>query len=265
MLFSKLFFCLAALLVLGTVPAHAAEEKNMSGHDLAVMMDAVDNSTDSYSLGHMTIVRGSKTLKRTFETYTKVMKPNKEEERNLFVFNEPAEVKGTIYLEWTYAGLDKEDDLWVFLPSENLVRRISGSSMYSSFMRSDLANEDLQNLDDVEEYDYTLLGSETVDGTDCYILERRAKAGKDTQYSRHKQWVRKDNLLRRKMEFYDKKDKLLKTMYFDECAKIDGIWTTTKARIVRADGKSVTYIDWSDIKYNLGLKDERFDHSQLHR
>lgn len=261
----RLGLACALLAAICTVPASASDNNNMTGHDLAVKMDEVDNSTDSYSAGRMKIVRGSKTLTRSFELFTKQMKPNKEEEHVLFLFHEPADVKGTIYLEWTYSGLDKEDDLWVYLPSENLVRRLSGSSLYSSFMRSDFANEDLQNLDDVEEYTYDLIGSEVVNGIDCYILDRMPKAGKDTQYSKHRQWVRKDNYLRYKMEFYDKKGKLIKTTYFDECAKIDGVWTNTKNRVVRADGKSTTYVDWTDIRYNIGLKDERFDHSQLRR
>jgi outer membrane lipoprotein-sorting protein len=104
-----------------------------------------------------------------------------------------------------------------------------------------------------------------VDGIDCYVLVRRPKEKKDTQYSKHVQWVRKDNLLRYKVEYYDKKDKLLKTMYFDACELIDGIWTNTKLRVEKADGKSSTLVDWSKIKYNVGLKDEYFEHSNLHR
>ena len=68
--------------------------------------------------------------------------------------------------------------MWVYLPAESLVRRISGSSKFASFMRSDLSNEDIQNLDDVDEYDYLLQGEENVDGIDCYVLERTPKRGK---------------------------------------------------------------------------------------
>ena len=117
---------LALLGLFAFSPALAAETKTMTGYDLAVLMDGVDTSKDSVSLGHMEIKRGSQTLVRDFETYTD--ESNKDvEERNLFVFNSPAEVKGTKYLEWTYRGTDKDDDLWVYLPSESLVRRISGS------------------------------------------------------------------------------------------------------------------------------------------
>ncbi|MDR3205180.1 MAG: outer membrane lipoprotein-sorting protein [Deltaproteobacteria bacterium] len=258
LLFSILILSIASIV-------WAADDPAIAGKKLAQQMDDVDNSVDSISSGVMTITRDGKILTRSFDLFTKQIKPNKEEERVLFVFNEPAEVKGITYLEWTYQGTDKDDDLWVYLPSESMTRRISGSSMFSSFMRSDLANEDLKNMDDVEEYTYEIQGSETVDGKDCYILTRTAIKQKDTQYSRQVQWVRKDNLLREKIEYYDKKNKLLKTMYFLTCDKIDGIWTTTKLKIDKADGTSSTVVDWSKIQYNVGLKDQDFEQSRLHR
>ena len=98
-------------------------------------------------------------------------------------------------------------------------------------MRSDLSNEDIQNLDDVDEYDYLLQGEENVDGIDCYVLERTPKKGKETQYSRQVQWVRKDTLLRLRADYYDKKDRLVKKLFFSRQEKIDGIWTVTQMRV----------------------------------
>ncbi|MCR5260036.1 MAG: outer membrane lipoprotein-sorting protein [Desulfovibrio sp.] len=256
---------IASLLALSFLTPAFAGDPAADGHALAVRMDEVDNSRDSLSVGEMTIERDGKKLLRTFDLYTLQVKPGKEEEHVLFVFNKPADVKGTKYLEWTYEGNAKEDDLWVYLPAESMVRRISGSSKQASFMRSDMTNEDLESLDDVEEFTYELKGEETMLGIDCWVLVRYPKPGKNTGYSKMVQWVRKDNLLRRRMDYYDKKGKMIKTMYFDECRVIDGIPTVTKSRVVRADGRSVTTIDWKSIRYNVGLKKEIFEHSQLHR
>ena len=258
------FMCASAAFAAGD-PYLSNPDAAAAGYDLAVAMNNVDNSRDSYSIGHMTIMRGSKKLLRSFELFTKEIGENKEEEHVLFSFFEPAEVKGTMYLEWTYEGLDKEDDLWVFLPSESMVRRINSSSKFSSFMRSDFTNEDLENMDDVEEYTYLLRGSEVVDGIDCYILDRIPKEGKKTQYSKHIQWVRKDNLLRYKVEYYDKKGKMLKTMMFPTCELIDGIWSATTTTLERADGKSRTEVVWDKMRYNVGLDDAMFEHSHLQR
>ena len=131
----------------------AKHDPAKDGYDLAVAMDNVDTSNDSYSEAVMTITRGSKTLKRIFKTYSKHFGKDGKDEYSLLVFDKPADVNGTKYLVWSYRGLDKDDDMWVYLPAESLVRRISGSSKFASFMRSDLSNEDIQNLDDVDEYD----------------------------------------------------------------------------------------------------------------
>ncbi|PIE63780.1 MAG: outer membrane lipoprotein-sorting protein [Desulfobacterales bacterium] len=238
--------------------------KELTGHEIAMKMDAVDTSSDSVSRAVMSITRGKKQLTRSFITYSKVF-DNGKEERSLIKFDKPADISGVKYLIWSYDGLEKEDDIWTYLPSESLLRRISGSSRYASFMRSDLANEDIQNYDDVEEYTYNLLGSEVVDGIDCYILERIPKPEKDTQYSKEKQWVRKDIWLRRKSEFYDKRDKLLKTAQYEKVENIDGIWTVTRMRLQTPAKRSETVIDWSELRYNVGLEDILFEHSRLKR
>ena len=35
--------------------------------------------------------------------------------------------------------------MWVYLPAESLVRRISGGGQKGAFMRSDMANEDIED------------------------------------------------------------------------------------------------------------------------
>ena len=64
-----LFFC--TLLLAGSAqaaPALTAPVK--AGYDLAVRMDQVDTSQDSYSEAVMSINRGGKVLTRSFKTYS---------------------------------------------------------------------------------------------------------------------------------------------------------------------------------------------------
>ncbi len=257
-------FVAASLLASG---AMASGNEGMTGHELAVKMDNVDTSKDSYSEAVMTIHRGGKTLTRSFKTYSKhVTGPgNSDDEYSLMIFDKPAEVNGTKYLVWSYEGVGKDDDMWIYLPAESIVRRISGSSKFASFMRSDLSNEDVQNMDDVEEYTYKLHGSETVNGIDCWILERDPKPGKDTDYSKQIQWVRKDNYLRLKSDYYNKKGQLVKKFFFLENKVIDGIPTCVKMKVEHPEEGTYTVIEWPVLKYNVGLADSWFEHSQLKR
>jgi outer membrane lipoprotein-sorting protein len=268
MIFQRLsIFTLPALLafLLLAGPATAAD---MTGYDIAVKMDNVDSSKDSYSEAVMTINSEGKTLTRVLKTYSKrhyTAAGKKDKQLSLIVFDKPTDVAGTKYLVWSYEGLGKEDDMWVYLPAENLERRISGSNKYASFMRSDLSNEDIQELDDVDEYTYTLKGSETVDGVDCYILERTPKPGKNTQYSKQVQWVRKDNFLRQKGDYYDKKGKLIRKFSCLKNEKIDDIWTVTRLKVERPGEGSSTTLELSKVKYNGGVDDSYFEQSKLKR
>jgi len=57
---------------------------------------------------------------------------------------EPPDVRGIMYLTWSYENIEKDDDMRVFLPAESLVRRISSGGKKGSFMRNDFANEDIE-------------------------------------------------------------------------------------------------------------------------
>ena len=47
------------------------------------------------------------------------------DERNLIKFIEPPDVRAIMYLTWSYEDIERGDDMWVFLPAESSVRRIS--------------------------------------------------------------------------------------------------------------------------------------------
>lgn len=257
---------LVSLMLAFPVFAEEPEDPAKAGYAIAVKVDQVDTSKDSYSEGMMTIHRNNQTLNRSFRTYTKHFPTDgRDDEYNLFIFDKPADVKGTKYLIWCYEGIKKDDDMWIYLPAESLVRRISGSSKTASFMRSDLSNEDVQDMDDVDEYTYKLVGSEVVDGLDCYILERYPKPEKQTQYSKQVMWINKDTWIRHKCDYYDKKGKLIKKAFFSDVQKIDGIWTAMKVRFETVGENSYTVIDWPLVKYNAGLSDALFQHSELQR
>ena len=111
----------------------------LTGRNIALKMDAVDTSQDSKRTAIMVINRKGQKLIRKMESFTKKYGADK---RGLIKFIEPPDVRGIMYLTWSYEDVERDDDMWVFLPAESLVRRISGGGKKGSFMRSDFANED---------------------------------------------------------------------------------------------------------------------------
>ncbi|MDE2964972.1 MAG: outer membrane lipoprotein-sorting protein, partial [Acidobacteriota bacterium] len=58
-----------------------------------------------------------------------------EGDKNLFVFDEPRDVKGTALL--IHSHREKDDEQWLYLPALRRVKRISSSNQSGSFMGSE--------------------------------------------------------------------------------------------------------------------------------
>ena len=192
-----------------TLPLETPAGK-LTGRDIALKMDAVYTSQDGKRTAIMVINRKGQKLVRKMETYGKKYGPH---EWRLIKFIERPDVRGIMYLTWSYEDINRDDDMWVFLPAESLAGRISGGGKKSSFMRSDFANEDIEKRE-VDDDEHTPLRSEEFSGIDCYVAERVSKKQKDTNYSKRIVWVRKDTRLPMKVEYYNKRGKHFKTAIY---------------------------------------------------
>lgn len=115
----------------------------------------------------------------------------------------PAREQGTKMLKL-------EDKLWIFSPSTDRTIQISGHLLRQSVMGSDLSYEDM--MDDpnlTNKYDAVVVGSETYDEKDCWIVEMQAKT-EDVAYQMRKLWVDKQRYVPLKEELYAKSGKMLK-------------------------------------------------------
>ncbi|PID44313.1 MAG: outer membrane lipoprotein-sorting protein [Proteobacteria bacterium] len=237
-----------------------------SGRDIMVQVDAVDTSKDSSLEASMVIERGKKKLIRKLEIFSRKYGKEGKDQRTLIRFLEPADVRGTMYLTWAWDDSTKDDDMWVYLPAESLVRRISGGGKKGSFMRSDLANEDIEDRA-VDDDMHTLKGTENLNGAECWVVESvpRPELKKDTNYSKRIIHVRKDILLPTRIDYYDKGGRLLKTATLGGFKQIDGIWTTTRVIFETPARKTRTLMERSAIHYNQGLDEELFLQNNLKR
>lgn len=140
--------------------------------------------------------------------------------KTIIKFLSPADVKGTGMLIYDYEN--KDDDMWVYLPSLKKIRRIVSSEKSNSFMGSEFSNSDMSKPN-MSEYNYKLLGTETIDGKTCYKIEATCKT-KDIEaaekFSRKLSYIEKDNWLTYKVEYYDKENKLIKTLSMSNYKKL---------------------------------------------
>ncbi len=127
-------------------------------------------------------------------------------------FQAPADVQGTGLLSLEVVGSgDTDDEQWLYLPAFKKTRRIGQAELGDRFVGTDFYPVWLRQLDD---YTYSLLPSETLDGHDCWVIEAlpaAARVVKQSPYGRTVLWVRKDNAFVVRARVFDRKLQPLKT------------------------------------------------------
>jgi hypothetical protein len=157
----------------------------------------------------LTSARGQRRERRS--QFLVKLQPNGIDSKVLIKFSTPADIKGTGVLQIEHSQGD--DDLWIYLPALKKSRRLVANNKKDSFAGSDFSYGDI-TLPPVDAYRHTTLRRETIDGFDCHVIESvpasdaiKANSG----YGRKVTWVRADNFLEAKVEYYDVGGRLLKT------------------------------------------------------
>ncbi|MEN8226197.1 MAG: outer membrane lipoprotein-sorting protein [Bacteroidota bacterium] len=209
---------------------------------------------DQTSTLTMTLInKNGKERIRNIKQFTKDMG---EMEKNIMFFLSPADVKNTSFMSWSYDDESKDDDQWIYLPALKKTKRISSDSKSDYFMGSDFTYDDLGDRK-LDEDTHKLLREESIDGIDHYVVES-IPADEDYMYSRTITWIRKDNFIGLKKEFYDEDGDLLKILHIKKFEEISGflIITNSEMHNVQKDHKTIMIL--SDININTGISDSKF-------
>lgn len=199
--------------------------------------------------------------------YSKLL-PNGNDNMRLTRFLAPADVKGTGILLIEHA--ERDDDIWIWLPALKKVRRLLSSNKKDSFLGTDFSYGDIIGHR-VEDWTHRLLKEETVDGAPCYVVESVPKASKvktDSGYSKRTDWIRKDNYIAVRGEFWDESGQPLKQLKASDIKLIDAAANKWQAMLVEARNYQTghsTRIRIDNIRVNQNLRDEQFTTRVLER
>jgi outer membrane lipoprotein-sorting protein len=183
-------------------------------------------------------------------------------DKSLIVFDDPKDVKGTAFLSHTHSLTP--DDQWLYLPALKRVKRISSSNKSGPFVGSEYAYEDLSSQE-VEKYKYKWLRDETLDGRDCFVIERYPQY-EYSGYTRQIVWLDKIMYQPLKLDFYDRKDTLLKTLLFiDYKQYLDQYWRPDSMQMTNHQSGKSTTLSWTNYQFKIGLTDRDFDNNTLKR
>ena len=237
-----------------------AEDIQLTGHDIMVMVDEREDGDSRKSEITMTLI--NKRNRQRVRKITNLTKEYGDDSKSVMMFNHPADVKGTGFLSWEYENQSKEDARWLYMPALKKTRRISGSSDNDYFMGSDFTYDDLGDRS-VDEDTHRLIGEKDCKGQTCWIVES-IPLGDDEAYTKRICYVSKALKMFLKVEYFNRLG-LMKTLHFEDIDKIDGIWTAQTLIMDNISNKHKTKIEFSDIHYNLNIKDDMFTVGTIRR
>lgn len=189
-----------------------------------------------------------------------------DSKKTLISFSAPKDVEGVAYLSFDYTGKSassKESESWLYMPAMKKVRRINGSSRQDDFMGSDFTYEDIGDRG-LDKDDFNLLAEESAEGFDCYKVECVAK-DKGEKIPRRVIWVRKDNYLLQKAEFYDQRGDLQRVLVCSDIKQVNGIWTIQKMVMTNVQTEHSSVMELKAVQYNQDLPDNIFTVSYIGR
>ncbi len=257
----KSWLLLPLILNLGLLSAQAEtpEEKG-----LAIVMEADrrDTGWQDHQANMIMTLRNKQGQESRREIRLRDLEIDGDGDKSLSIFDNPRDVKGTAFLSFTHAL--EADDQWLYLPALKRVKRISSANKSGPFMGSEFAYEDLTSQE-VEKFTYKWLRDEVLNGRDTFVIER-FPAYEHSGYTRQVVWIDSTMYQPLKIEFYDRKDSLLKILEMTDYAQyLDRYWRPAKMLMRNQQNGKSTTLDWSDRQFASGLSDRDFDKNSLKR
>ncbi len=252
-------FALALMVSPGLTYGQSAEQK---GLEIAQKADEVDQGFESSEVSLTMVLTNKQGQESTRYLQNKTLELTEDGDKSMVVFDSPKDVKGTATLTFTHK--EGADDQWLYLPAVKRVKRISSSNKSGPFVGSEFAYEDLSSQE-VEKYTYKFLREESLDGTATYVVERDPLDPK-SGYTRQIVWYNKDNYRLEKIEYYDRKNALLKTLtYGTYKLYLDKHWRAGELNMVNHQTGKATKLLFKDYAFKVGLSDNDFSQNSLIR
>ena len=183
-------------------------------------------------------------------------------DKSLVIFDSPGDVRGTAFLSHTKKA--DSDDQWLYLPSLKRVKRIASSNKAGPFMGSEFSYEDIASQE-VEKYTYNYLRDEEFNGFDCFVIEYDPVDPK-SGYKRQIVWMDKAEYRVHKIDFYDRKDALLKTLTYEDYKQyLDKFWRSNRLVMINHQTGKKTELLFADWKFRTGMTERDFEKSALKR
>jgi hypothetical protein len=183
-------------------------------------------------------------------------------DKSLITFKSPADINGTTLL--SHAKILDPDNQWIYLPALKRVKRISSVNKSGPFVGSEFAFEDL-TASELNKYRYEYLRTEACGDLQCDVI-KRIPVYQYSGYKKQLAWIDQTFFQIRKIDFYDRKDALLKTLLMADYREYPGhLWRAHIFTMNNHQNKKKTILKYSQFVFKIGLRNRDFLKSSLKR
>lgn len=245
-------------------PAHA----EMTAREIMEKNFFVTKTKNLTSDSTMILVNDKgQTRERKSTTVSKLQK-NGIDSNLLVRFLTPADIKGTAFLQIEHS--EGDDDLWIYLPALKKSRRLVAGNKKDSFVGSDFSYGDIL-LPKVDLYQHTLLRSETIGGQECYVIESTPKdetVKRNSGYGKKITYVRKDNFLESKVDYFDVSGRPLKTQITGDHQQVESNpdrWIAKRREVENHQTGHKTIFTFDRIEFGRPVADDFFTTRTIER
>ncbi len=249
-----------------TSPASYLEEVDpvKKGRAIAARSDFSDRGFSDSIVALKMLLRNAAGAESTRELVIRTLEVIDEDlgDRSVVIFDSPRDIEGTALL--SHAKILDPDDQWLYLPALKRVKRISSVNKSGPFVGSEFAFEDFTALE-LGKYDYRWLREEACGDLVCDVVERTPRY-EHSGYSRQESWVDQRDFQVRRVDFYDRRGDLLKTLELVDYRQYDGsFWRPQRMEMRNHQTGKSTDLVYGDYEFDAGLGDRDFERGALER
>lgn len=182
----------------------------------------------------------------------------KQESRLLLKLDQPSELKGAAYLVLEH---ETSDEMYMYLPSFNRVRRIVGKSRNQSLWGTDFSYNDIKQMKMLFSRRQSTLGdAEVIDGRVAYPLHLTPDPEDESAYQQIVSWIDEQTCLLLRADFYGQKNRISKQLSTDgnSFKKIENKHYASRYRMQNMIDETQTELHIIALEYDLKLKSHYF-------
>jgi outer membrane lipoprotein-sorting protein len=229
-------------------------QDNLTAKEIIDRANQLMRGNSSYSEMTMQIIRPKWNRTLSFKAWSK------GSDFSLIYITEPAKERGQVFLK-------REKEMWNWVPSIERMIKIPPSMMMQSWMGSDITNDDLvKESSIVEDYDHTLMGTETIEGYDCYKILLEPHEDAPVVWGKIISWISRDEYFTLKNEYYDEDGYLVNRELLSKINDVGDRVIPTYFEVIPVDKEGQkTTMEFTHVKFNTPIEDDFFSIQNMRR